>query len=304
MKPETRTHYRAAIQRAVATIARHLDRAVDLGELARTAALAPLHFHHVFRGLVGETPLELHRRLRLERAAHELLHGDRPVTAIALDAGYDAHEAFTRAFRARFGAPPAAYRRQPPTAVAAEAAPHPTALAARSGIHYGAGTIEMAPFVAERPLVVTIEDLPPLRLAAVRHVGPYPRIALAFARLDAIAGPAGLYRHPELAMVAVYHDDPEATPAHELRADAAIAIPAGAALPAGLEELHLPGGRHACTTHAGPYAGLGDTWARLLGEWLPATDHAIAGVSFERYRNTPGDAAPEDLRTELCVPLA
>jgi len=55
----------------------------------------------------------------------------------------------------------------------------------------------------------------------------------------------------------------------------------------------------------GPYEQLGDVWARLLGEWVPASGHRISdGVSYEIYLNTPGEVPKEQLRTELYVPLA
>jgi AraC family transcriptional regulator len=60
--------------------------------------------------MVGETPVELLRRLRLERAAWQLGHTDRAVTEIAFDAGYETHEAFTRAFRANYNASPSGFR--------------------------------------------------------------------------------------------------------------------------------------------------------------------------------------------------
>jgi len=61
--------YEEAVSRAVSYVASQLDEALDLVRLARGAALSPFHFHRVFRGMVGETPLELHRGLRMERAA-------------------------------------------------------------------------------------------------------------------------------------------------------------------------------------------------------------------------------------------
>ena len=66
MKPATRSFYQAAVERAVHRVIRTLDGALDLASLASEAALSPFHFHRVFRGMIGETPLELHRRLRLE----------------------------------------------------------------------------------------------------------------------------------------------------------------------------------------------------------------------------------------------
>src|SRR5262245_24682164 len=134
VKTETKSFYRVAVQRAVDRIARELDEALDLEALGRLAALSPLHFHRVFRGMVGETPLELHRRLRLERAASRLVNEDHSVTTIAFEAGYETHEAFTRAFRGAYGAPPSAFRQSALDARACR--PRQIELAATSGIHF------------------------------------------------------------------------------------------------------------------------------------------------------------------------
>jgi AraC family transcriptional regulator len=152
---------------------------------------------------------------------------------------------------------------------------------------------------------VTIEDLPELRVAAVTHVGPYQRISEAFARLGGIAGPAGLVRPPQTRMLAIYHDDPETTPADKLRADAGVTVPEGIPLPEGVHEERLPAGKYARTTHVGPYTLLGDVWSRFMGDWLPKSGHRVgAGFGYEVYRNTPENAAPEQLQTELYLPLA
>ncbi|MDC0723525.1 AraC family transcriptional regulator [Nannocystis bainbridge] len=308
MKPETRSFYEAAVLRTIGQIAQSLDRALDLAALARGAALSPFHFHRVFRGMVGETPLEMHRRLRLERAARALLTSDAGVTAIAFDAGYETHEAFTRAFRQAYGASPSAFRQgvlDPRTGCMRPPQPE---LAAPSGVHYcDDPTRELVVHIATKESImnVDIETLPALRVATVTHVGPYNGISAAFARLGALVGPAGLLRFPEAAMVAIYYDDPEVTPPEQLRADAGLVVPADVALPAGLGEQHLPAGRYAKTVHVGPYTGLGDAWSRLMGEWLPRSGQRVGeGHSYELYRNNPTNAPPEQLRTELYLPLA
>ena len=58
MKPDTRSFYEQAVQRAIEHIARSLDEALDLETLASGACLSPFHFHRVFRGMVGETPIK------------------------------------------------------------------------------------------------------------------------------------------------------------------------------------------------------------------------------------------------------
>jgi AraC family transcriptional regulator len=102
MKPGTLSFYEHAVRNAMRAVTCNLDQALDVHALALGAALSPFHFHRVFRGMVGETPIELHRRLRLERAAWCLRHQETPVTEIAFAAGYETHESFTRAFRLRY----------------------------------------------------------------------------------------------------------------------------------------------------------------------------------------------------------
>jgi AraC family transcriptional regulator len=303
VKTETQSFYEAAVERAVAHVVRARDEALDLAALAREAALSPFHFHRIFRGMLGETPLEMHRRLRLERAASQLVASEAGVTAIAFDAGYETHEAFTRAFRQAYGTSPSAFRR---AAAEPRARPLHVELAARSAVHFASGHEQPICFIrGETTMDVTIEDMPELRVATVHHVGPYNRISEAFERLGGLTGPAWLARHAGATMLAIYHDDPETTPPELLQSDAGLTVPEGAPLPAGVVEKRLPAGRYARTTHVGPYTALGDTWSRLMGEWLPRSGRRVAeGSSYEVYRNTPMTAAPADLRTEIYLPIA
>ncbi len=304
MKPETRSFYEQAVHRAAERIVTALDQALDLERLARDAGLSPFHFHRVFRGMVGETPLELHRRLRMERAAWRVLNDGDGITAIAFDAGYETHEAFTRAFKAQYGASPSEFRKW--SAGGSPRAPQ-IEIVARSRIHFLPRAKSQPPsfnFIrGETAMQVEITDRPDLRVAAVQHVGAYNRISEAFGRLGAIAGQAGLFGS-DASMIAIFHDDPEMTPEDKLRSDAGITVPPTTNLPTGLTELKVPGGRYARTTHKGSYDGLGDAWARLMGEWLPKSGHRFGnGVSYELYRNTPMNAAPNELLTDLYIPL-
>jgi len=88
----------------------HLDTDLSLKRLAATARLSPYHFHRVFREAVGETPKQYTQRLRLERAAHRLILHDATVLDIALDAGFQNHETFSREFKKRFRVSPRDYR--------------------------------------------------------------------------------------------------------------------------------------------------------------------------------------------------
>ena len=298
MKPETRSYYEQVVQRAVDRIVTHLDDALELETIAADACLSPFHFHRIFRGMVGETSLELSRRLRLERAAWQLATTDRAVTAIAFDAGYETHEAFSRTFRAAYAASPTGFRQMRRPRIE---------LAATCGVHFtldGSVPAIIPRDSGGRNMNVTIETMPELRVGAVHHTGPYNQISSAFAKLGQIVQTAGVAASADTRMLAIYHDDPETTPADALRAEAGMTLPSNATMPAGLDEHIVPAGRYAHATHIGPYERLGDVWARLMGEWIPASGERIAdGPSYEIYANTPMDTPKDELRTEIYVPL-
>src|SRR5438552_280578 len=67
-----RVEYEEIIRRTVAEIERRLDDPPDFRVLAASAFVSAYHFHRIFHAMVGESPRELARRLRLERTAHRL----------------------------------------------------------------------------------------------------------------------------------------------------------------------------------------------------------------------------------------
>lgn len=114
MKEQTFEDYRQRMLAVLVHVQLHLDSELPLEELARVANFSPFHFHRLFHSLVGESVKEHVRRLRLERAAHQLRHTGQPVTEIALSAGYQTPESFTRAFQKMCQQSPTEFRVAPP----------------------------------------------------------------------------------------------------------------------------------------------------------------------------------------------
>jgi transcriptional regulator GlxA family with amidase domain len=79
--------------------------------MARKACFSQRQFHRLTLHVLGETPARHQRRVRLDRAAWLLLTTRATVLDIALQTGWESHEVFTRAFRARFGGTPSAFRK-------------------------------------------------------------------------------------------------------------------------------------------------------------------------------------------------
>ena len=82
--------------------------------VADLAALAGVHASHLlrtFRRHHGTTVANYARRRRIERARAEIATSTRPLSVIALDAGFSDQSHFTRVFRAAFGETPGQYAR-------------------------------------------------------------------------------------------------------------------------------------------------------------------------------------------------
>ena len=150
---------------------------------------------------------------------------------------------------------------------------------------------------------VTIRTQPDYRLAAFSHRGPYTEIGAVFDKLGAWAFKEGL-TGPDAIMIGIYYDDPGATPAAELRSDACCGVPAEYTPKAPAHLIELKGGECAVYRHVGPYSGLPDAWMRLYQEWLPQSGRSPADQApYERYLNAPRDTPPEQLITEIYMPL-
>ena len=80
-------------------------------DLAASADVSVRQLERLFRQHIGCTPGEHYRRLRLERARTLLRQTGLSVLAIAVACGYASASHFSRAFRAEFGHPPIAERR-------------------------------------------------------------------------------------------------------------------------------------------------------------------------------------------------
>jgi AraC-like DNA-binding protein len=101
-----------------------------LAAMAGGAYSSPFHFSRRLARDTGEPPVEMRRRVSLERAAWRLAHGV-AVTDAAFEAGYGSVEGFARAFNRAYGYPPSAVPAGP-TVGSAHWLPAP------NGIHFHA----------------------------------------------------------------------------------------------------------------------------------------------------------------------
>ena len=151
---------------------------------------------------------------------------------------------------------------------------------------------------------VRIEHVKPMRVAFLRHIGPYDQCGSAWEKLMTWAAPRGMLGGGRL-FLGICHDDPEVTPRDKVRYDACVTVEEDFKTEGDIGVQEVAGGEYVVTTHLGPYNKLGDTYARLFGQWLP--QHGLEPAlkpCFEVYLNDPESTEPEELITDIYVPLA
>jgi transcriptional regulator GlxA family with amidase domain len=114
-----RERYAIANDRVLKVLAR-MEAAVEEPEtraaLARVAGVSLRQLERLFAQHVGESVNDRYRRIRLEQASELLKKTGQSVTSVAIACGFRSSSHFSRAFRARYGTPPAQGRRAPSAA--------------------------------------------------------------------------------------------------------------------------------------------------------------------------------------------
>ena len=287
-------NYQDRMQRVLDHIDRHLDADLDLDTLSRVAAFSKFHFHRQFMATFG---LSVHRYVqlaRMKRASHGLAKGDaQSVTDIAMDAGYDAPDAFARAFRRRFGQSPSSFRKSPDW--------EPW-LAAFGPLENARSKIMEQTFT---PDDVTIRDEPPTPVAMLEHRGDRATLNETIQRFIAWRKASGL--SPETSpTITVFRSERE--PA--VPADYAMDLCVGTDLPIAADDVlvkagTIPGGRCAVLRVNGASHNMEPAALYLYREWLPGSGEEAGDfpIYCRRQLSFFPDVPVHDVVAELFLPL-
>ena len=222
------------------------------------------------------------------------------MTEVALDAGYDTPEGFSRAFRRGCGMSPSRYRTASPPPVFGRAAARVRYYPGEERVEIDSpnGDISMEGDITMEVRIETFDDI---EIARVRHVGPYSEVGSCFERL--LEWVATIGARPGR-VLGIYHDDPGVVAPERLRADACVEVRTDASPPPGVVIDRIAAGRYAVYTHRGPYDGLPEAYKLLYGVWLPQSGEEVGDrPCLEMYHNSPVDTAPAQLVTDVCLPL-
>lgn len=280
------------MHRVVEYIDYHLDGPLELDVLAAVANFSAFHFHRLFVAWMGETLGEYVRRRRLEVAAQRLAAQPRlAVTQVALAVGFGSTEAFSRAFKARFGRTPTAWR--------------DADVSKRDQFDRNPNQAKPAPARQDGSMKVTIVDRQPTTIAYLRHVGPYGKEISDFwmHEVDPWMRTNNLYGRPRYG---ISLDDPGVTAPARLRYDAAVEVAPDFTGTGNYQKTVLPGGKYAVGQFQGDDRAIADAWGWIIREWLPDSGMQLdARPFFEHYPvDAKYDGATGQFECEICIPVA
>lgn len=292
MTPAIRT-YHERMQRVLDYIDRHLDDDLALDVLSGVAAFSKFHFHRQFTATFG---LSVHRYVqlaRMRRASYRLAYrDDETVTDIALDAGYDAPDAFARAFRQRFGQSPSSFRKSP--------AWEPW-LAAFGPLDNARSKLMQKTFSRDE---VMIRDVPTTRVAIMEHRGDPAALGATIRRFIAWRKAAGLHPRRSPTFNVWRSERRPASPA-----DYSVDLCAGTDGPidANGEKVkagEIPGGRCAVLRVVGNTDNLEPAALYLYQDWLPESGEEARDFPIYCQRLSFFPEVPEhEAVAELFLPL-
>ncbi|WP_156681061.1 AraC family transcriptional regulator [Sphingomonas profundi] len=287
-------HYQARMQRVLDYIDQHLSDDLDLETVSGVAAFSKFHFQRQFTATFG---LSLHRYVqlaRLKRASRQLAaERGRRVTDIALEAGYEAPDAFARAFRARFRQSPSSFRKSP------DWAPW---LAAFGPLNNARSKLMKIYYEAED---VTIRDVPQTPVAILEHRGDRATLGDTFERFIAWRKASGLSpdKNPTFNIFRS-----ERTPANP--ADYSMDLCVGTDQPIDpndpvMKSGVIPAGRCAVLRVVHNTQNLEAPALFLYRDWLPASGEEVRDFPLfgRRYFSYFPDAPVQDVVVELYLPL-
>jgi AraC family transcriptional regulator len=270
-----------------------LDSDLDLDVVSGVAALSKYHFHRQFAATFGLSVYSYVHLARMKRASYRLAYrDDQNVTDIAMEAGYEAPDAFARAFRRRFGQSPSSFRKHP------EWEPW---LVALGPLDDARSKLMQKAFTADD---VTIRNMPPTPVAIMEHRGDPATIGATIQRFIAWRKASGLTPKTSPTFN-VFHSDPRAAPPAEYRMD--LCVGADRAVEANGERIEagvIPGGRCAVLRVIGGADDLEAAALYLYRDWLPASGEEARDFPLYCQRLAFFPDVPEhEAVAELFLPL-
>lgn len=281
-KKTTQEEYQKCVNAVVDYINLHLGEEIDLKSLAKISHFSPFYFHRIMKAFLGEPIGTFIVRTRTEAAARLLRYSDAPIADIAYRIGYSSPSSLSKVFKQFYGISPLEYRNNKNFVIMKPAIIRPD--------------LELKREVKE----VSARNVIYIRLFGDYKMNDYGG---TFMRLFQFVQEQQLPMGEGLPLC-IYHDDPKVTPADKLRTDVCMVMPEAVAPKGDIGFKQIPAGRYAIFLYKGSYEHLQAVYDTIYGKHIPEMECTLRDEpSAERYMNNPVTTAPEELLTEIYIPV-
>jgi len=279
--------YAERFERVFDYIDRHLNEALDVEQLSRVANFSKFHFHRQFSLYTGIGVAAYVRMMRLKHASYILaFRKDLRIIDIALDAGFESPEAFSRAFKQAFGQSPSHFRKQPKWQPWTK-------------------QFRLPPRERIEKMDVKIVDFAETKVAVLEHRGPSELVNNSVMNFIEWRKQSGLSPLKTSRTFGRIYEDPEFTEPAKFRFDICGEVQTN--VPEnqqGVKSGVIPGGRHAVIRHLGSHDRMGEKIYFLFREWLPESGEEPGdSCLFTHYLNLRSEVAEHELITDIYLPL-
>lgn len=271
--------------KALWIIERNSDQAISLGELARACGVSRSHLAHAFGSAIGVSAMQYLRGRRLSRAAEALAAGAPDILSVALDAGYNSHEAFTRAFRDRFGMTPESLRERGRV----------DGLSLTTPIETGASGAQPR----LRPRFEQHNRMQVVGLSAHYGFANTIGIPAQWQRFMALCGDIP-YSTEDIPIGVAQVPDEQG----RFRYLCGLEVARFDDIPSGLEAVVVAACHYAVFEHNGHVSGIYETYARIWNEALPEAGCVVADAPVIERHNATFDPSTGEGGLTLWIPLA
>lgn len=244
----------------------HLSGDTSLDAIADVAEVSRFHLSRAFSAASGCSITSYLRARRLSEAAKALACGAPDILAVALDAGYGSHEAFTRAVRHHFGLTPEQIRAQAST----------TDIKLQEPLRMDNNTI--APLASPRIVGSSALLIFGLGERCTSNAGMPAQWDRFLPHLGHIQGQVG-----NVAYGVICNTDEAGTYEYIC----GVEVRKFPSHPPEFARLRIPPQTYAVFEHRGHISEIGATWKAIWNQALPDCGHkAVDGPAFERYPET------------------
>lgn len=282
-RTSTRDEYLKCVNVVVEYINNHLGEEIDLSSLAEMSNFSPFHFHRIMKALLGEPIGAFIVRTRIEAAARLLRYTDMTISDIAYQVGYNAPSSLSKLFKQFYGISPIEYRNNKEYTI-----------------------MKKVELNSNLDVSVEVKEITSKKLIYIRLSGDYKGLdfASAWGRLFKFAQEENLISDNCIEYLCVYHDDPKVTESDKLRTDICLALSKSAKAKGEVGVKEIPGGKYAIFRYKGPYSNLSAVYDTVYGRLVQDNGFKVVNSPvFEKYVNNPSDTAPENLITEIYIPV-